>query len=212
MIGIKWFYEFVNNFFVWEISSIIFTHCKIIESMADFEDIIRSRRSIRKFKNKIIEKDKIDKLIHSALLAPSGKRMYPCEFIVVDDVKILDQISKAKQHGAEFINKAPLAIVVIADTLKYDIWVEDASIAAAYIMLEAENLGLGCCWVQMRMRGTMDGKTASENLKIVLNLKDKHEILSVLAIGYKDEEKSAYKLEDLKVEKIHRNQIGSAMY
>jgi nitroreductase len=175
--------------------------------MTDFNDIIYQRRSIRKFKSQPVEPEKIDWLLKAALLAPSGKRMYPCEFIVMDDPELLLMVSQSKQHGAELVKNAPLAIAVIADSDIYDIWVEDASIASAFIMLEAENLGLGCCWVQMRQRGTADGKSATQNLKEILGLKDSHEILSILAIGYKDEVKPAYTGADLKMKKIHHNKF-----
>lgn len=173
--------------------------------MADFERIIYTRRSVRKFKEAKIEQDKVDALIKAALLAPSGKRIYPCEFIIVNDKEKLEKLSTAKQHGAALLANAPLAIAIIADTSKYDVWVEDACIASTFVMLEAENLGLGCCWVQMRLRGSVDGKTSTENLKDVLNLNAEHEVLSVLAIGYKDEEKPAYTDEHLKIEKVHYN-------
>lgn len=175
--------------------------------MADFNDIINTRRSIRKFKDTKVEQTKIDALIKAALLAPSGKRIYPCEFIVIDDKVKLEKLSVAKQHGAALIANAPLAIAIVADTSKYDVWVEDACIASTFVMLEAENLGLGCCWVQMRLRGSADGKTSTENLKGVLNLKPEHEVLSVLAIGYKAEEKPAYTDDHLKVEKVHYNRL-----
>ncbi len=201
----------MNNFFAWQIPTCIFTICNCFFikkiDMANFEEIIYTRRSIRKYTSKPIEGDKIEKLIEAALLAPSGKRVYPCEFIVVDDAEILQQLSEAKEHGAALLAKAPLAIIVVADSLKYDVWVEDAAIASTFIMLEAENLGLGCCWVQMRLRGTADGKSATVNLKKVLNLGDEHEILSVLAIGYKDEVKPTYTHMNLKFEKIHKNRL-----
>ncbi len=179
--------------------------------MTDFNKIIYTRRSIRKFKNLPVERDKIEWLLKAALLAPSGKRMYPCEFIVIDDTGLLKQISESKTHGAELLKNAPLAIVVIADSAIYDIWVEDASIAATFIMIEAENLGLGCCWVQMHGRGTADGKSATQNLKELLGLKDSHEILSVMAIGYKEEEKRAYTDADLKLDKIHHNRLHNRL-
>ena len=86
-------------------------------------------------------------------------------------------------------------------------WVEDASVASTYIMLEAESLGLGCCWVQMHLRGTDDGKSAADNLRADLNLPEHFDLLSVLAIGYKNEEKDPRTDSDLKFEKIHNNRF-----
>jgi len=77
-------------------------------------------------------------------------------------------------------------------------------------MLEAENQGLGCCWVQMRLRGTNNGKSATENLQTLLSLPNNFEVLSVLAIGYKKEEKAAYTDNDLKYGKIHHNKYGKS--
>jgi len=98
--------------------------------MAHFREIIQTRRSIRKFTSDLVESEKIESLLEAALLAPSGKRMYPCDFIVVDNEATLEKLSQAKAHGAALIKNAPIAIVVIADTTKYDIWVEDAAIAS----------------------------------------------------------------------------------
>ena len=176
--------------------------------MADFNEIIHTRRSIRKFSEKSIEKEKINNILKAALLAPSGKGRYPAEFIVVDDKQILKAIASSKTHGAAFIRDAPLAIVVAADTNKYDIWIEDSAIAAAYIMLAAENEGLGSCWVQMRLRGTEDGKTVTENLSETLNLKPGFEVLSVIAIGYKAEDKEPHTEEHADFGRVHKNRFG----
>ncbi len=175
--------------------------------MTDFNTIIYRRRSIRKFKKQAVESVKIKQLVKAGLLAPSGMRSYPCEFVIIDNPGTLLALSKAKAHGAALLADAPLAIAVVADTTKYDVWVEDASIASTFIMLEAENLGLGCCWVQMRLRGTTNGKSGTGNLREILNLQARHEILAVLAIGYKDEAKRARTDTELKYEKIHHNQL-----
>jgi len=169
----------------------------------EYSKLIHIRRSHRKFLQKEIELQKVKALLKAALLAPSGKSVYPCEFIVVDEPDVMRNLAMAKSRGASLLNDAPLAIVVVADTSKTDVWVEDASIATTMIMLEAENQGLGACWVQMRMRGTDNGVSATDNLRTLLNLKPEHEVLAVVAVGYKAEEKDARIDEDLKLEKVH---------
>ena len=169
----------------------------------DFSELIRVRRSHRKFTAQAVERQKVEAILKAGLLAPSGKSVYPCEFIVADEPDLLAKIAHAKAHGAALIEGAPLAIVVVANTSKSDVWVEDASIATTLIMLEAENQGLGACWVQMHLRGTEDGVPATENLRKILNLKPEHEVLAVVAIGYKAEEKPARTDADLKFEKVH---------
>ena len=149
----------------------------------EFSELIRVRRSHRKFRAQPVERQKVEAILKAGLLAPSGKSVYPCEFVVVDEPDMLAKLAHAKAHGA--------------------VWVEDASIATTLIMLEAENQGLGACWVQMHLRGTEDGVSATDNLRNLLNLKPEHEVLAVVAIGYKAEEKNARTDADLKFEKVH---------
>ena len=139
--------------------------------MSDFLPLFYTRRSIRKFVDQPVEVKKVEAILKAGLLAPSGKAVYPCEFIIVDDPDVLGIIAKAKKHGATFVAKAPVAIVVVADTSKTDVWIEDASIVSSFMLIEAENQGLGCCWIQMRLRGTDDGKPVTDNLRQILNLK-----------------------------------------
>jgi nitroreductase len=171
--------------------------------MSDFLSICYKRRSIRKFTDQPVEVKKVEAILKAALLAPSGKAVYPCEFIVVDDPNVLEAVSKAKSTGAALLAKAPLAIVVVADTSKTDVWVEDASIVSAFMLIEAENQGLGCCWIQMHLRGTTDGKSSTDNMRELLNLGKNHQVLSVLAIGYKAEEKQPRSDDDLLLDKVH---------
>jgi nitroreductase len=176
--------------------------------MTDLYDLIHTRRSIRKFTSAPVEKEKLNRILKAALLAPSGKRTYPAEFIVVDNRKTLKAIAESKAHGAAFIQDAPLAIVIAADTGKYDVWIEDSAIAASFILLAAENEGLGACWSQMRLRTTSDGSPATRNLKDILNLSPQHELLSVIAIGYKAENKPPHTDDDADPGRVHRNKIS----
>ena len=175
--------------------------------MADFHEIIKTRRSIRKFTSQPVESSKVEQLLEAGLRAPSGRATYPTEFIVVSNSEIREKLAKVKAYGGEFIAQAPLAIVIVGDTSKYDLWVEDACIASTFVMLEAENCGLGCCWVQMHLRGTADGKSATENIRPLLNLPESYEVLSILAIGYKAEHKAPHADSELNRNKIHFEQF-----
>ena len=115
-------------------------------------ELLKSRRSIRKYKDTPIEKDKIDKIIKSALLAPSSMNKKPVELIVVNEKSTLEKLEKCKNRGTLALKTSPVAIVVIGDSLTSDVWIEDASIASTLIQLEAESLGLRSCWIQMRSR------------------------------------------------------------
>ena len=112
-------------------------------------DLLRSRRSLRRFTDQPIEQEKLDLLLEAALRSPSSKGFNPWEFVVVRDKDRIQALSKAKSHGATFLAGAPLVIVVCADSSKSDVWIEDASIATLLVHLEAADLGLGSCWVQL---------------------------------------------------------------
>lgn len=160
------------------------------------------RRSIRKYTDQKIEKDKLDTLIQAALLSPSSRGLRPWEFIVVQDKETLANLSKAKPHGGTFLKDSPLAIVVLGDSTKSDVWVEDASIASIIIQLTAEELGLGSCWVQIRNRKYDDNTTAESYLQNLLNIPEHIKVEAIISIGYPDEQKEPYELDDLPYSKI----------
>ncbi len=149
-----------------------------------FFDLIEKRRSRRHFKPVPIEKKTVEKLIESALRAPSSRGFNPWRFIVVDDRNLLGKLSKAKPHGSTFLSGASLGIVVCADPGTSDVWVEDASIASIFIQLAAEELGLGSCWIQIRKRQHNDTLTSEEYIRALLNIPEKLNVESIIAIGY----------------------------
>ena len=129
-----------------------------------------ARRSIRRFTGQPVEQEKIDLLLEAALRSPSSKGNTPWQFMVVQDRQRLNQLAVAKAHGATFLKNAPLAIVICADPSQSDVWVEDASIATTLIHLEATDLGLGSCWVQIRLRQREDQSSSQEFLAELLGL------------------------------------------
>ena len=78
-------------------------------------DILKSTRSIRKFQNKEVEKEKIDVILKSALLSPSSRSIRPWQFIAVTDAELIRQLSLCREPASQFLSGAPLAIVVLAD-------------------------------------------------------------------------------------------------
>lgn len=170
-------------------------------------DLLMRRRSIRKYKDTKVSKDKVDSLIKAALLSPSAKGTRAWEFILVEDKDMLEKLGKSKQHASGFVAEAPLAIVVAADSTKTDVWVEDTAIASTIIQLEAEHLGLGSCWVQIRGRMHDENNSAEKYIKELLEIPENYSVESIISIGYIDEEKKPYTEEDLKLEKIHRERF-----
>ncbi|MDR5659652.1 nitroreductase family protein [Serpentinicella sp. ANB-PHB4] len=168
-------------------------------------DLLMKRRSIRKYTEQKVEQEKVDQIMKAALLSPSSKSRRPWEFIVVTDEEIITQLSKAKAHGSTFLSGAPLAIVVLADEEKCDVWIEDTSIASTIIQLMAEHLGLGSCWIQIRMREHNHEISAEQYTREIFSLTENMRVESIIGLGYPNEEKAAYKEEDLDFTKIHVN-------
>ena len=171
-------------------------------------DLLRARRSIRRFKDQPVEQEKLNLLIEAALRSPSSKGNNPWEFIVVTDRGRLDNLSTAKAHGASFLNNAPLAIVVCADQRKSDVWVEDASIAAMLIHLEAADLGLGSCWVQIRLRQREDKTSSQAYMVDLLGLPEDMMVLAIIAIGYPVDTKSGHPHSSLRFDQVSYEQYN----
>ncbi len=173
-----------------------------------FLELLKKRRSIRQYQDKKIEQEKKDYLIESVLRSPSSRSINPWEFIVVDERETIEALSKAKPHGATFMKNAPLAIVVCADTKKCDVWVEDCSIASMLIHLAAADLGLGSCWVQLRLRNFDEKTTSSQYVKDILGLPEDIEVEAIIAIGYPSEEKDGHDKDTLLWQRIHQNRYS----
>ena len=169
-----------------------------------FISMLQSRRSYRKFTDQPVEADKIDSLIEAVLRAPSSRGVNPCEFVVVTDKEMLEKLSMSKAHGAAFLKNAPLGIVVCADAERQDVWIEDASIASITIHYAAASLGLSGCWIQIRERKHSDGRPGEDHIAELLNLPNRLKVLSMVAVGYPDEEKTPHAKEELLYDKVHR--------
>ncbi|MCU0559125.1 MAG: nitroreductase family protein [Desulfobacterales bacterium] len=177
-----------------------------------FMSLIRKRRSIRKFKERPVEKEKLDLILEAALRSPSSRGNNPWHFVVVTDKAMLEALSRAKPHGASFLKDAPLGIAVCADAAKSDVWVEDASIAAIMIQLAAESLELGSCWIQFRERMHGQTRTAEDYVAERLGLAPGLKLLAVVAIGAPDEVKQARPASELLRERVHAGAFGKPYF
>lgn len=172
-----------------------------------FIELLRSRRSIRQFQEKPVEKEKVDLLVEAILRSPSSRSLNPWEFVVVSDPETVRRLAQAKTHGSSFMKDAPLAIVVCADPQRCDVWIEDCSIAALIAHLAAADLGLGSCWVQIRLREHDGTTSAEEYVKEVLGLRDELAVEAIVAIGYAKEEKAGHDKSSLLFERVsYKNQ------
>lgn len=146
----------------------------------DFLNIAKSRYTVRNYTNKKVEKDKLDKILTAAHVAPTAANLQPVRLLVVQKQDGLAKINKATN-----IYNAPLAIIVCSDKSKA--WKRpfdgkqttdiDASILTDHMMLEATELGLGTVWVCY---------FKPDIIKREFSLPENLEPINILVIGYTD--------------------------
>jgi nitroreductase len=166
------------------------------------------RRSIRKYRNQTVEEEKILQMLESARLAPSGSNTQPWHFILVKSDETRKKLAE-KSHNQSWMVSAPVFIVCVADIrsrIKEEERLEldenspqhelkqiirDTAIATEHIVLTAESLDLGTCWV---------AHFTQEDIRPVLNIPSDKYVLSIITVGYPDEEPEARprkRLEDM---------------
>ena len=180
-----------------------FAAVKLKNNDMDFKDLVQQRRSHRKFTEQEISGEDVKTILRAGLMAPTSKSQRAWQFVLVEDKTDLEKLSDAKDLGGQFIKDARLAIVVLGDPMQNDCWVEDGSIAAISMQYQAEELGLGSCWVQMRGRGLSDGASADTVIQGVLDIPENLSCLCVLALGYKADERKPQNEDKLKWENVH---------
>lgn len=168
-------------------------------------ELLRARRSVRQFESRPIEPDKIELLKEALLRSPTSRGLNPWEFVFVDDPALLKTLSRAKKHGSSFLKGAPLGIVICADPAQCDVWIEDCSIASILAQMTALSLGLGSCWIQIRLRQADATTTSEAFIRKALSLPDHLCVLAMIAVGYPAEHPDPIATEELPVGKVHHN-------
>lgn len=167
-------------------------------------EILRRRRSVREYTGEPVAEEHIEKILQAGLLAPSSKGRRPWELILVRDKKTLQALTECRGCGAKMLAGADCAVVVVADETSTDVWVEDCSIVMAHMHLMASSLGVGSCWIQGRLRKRKDGRLADDYVRELLQIPEQYRLSAVLSLGMPKEEPQPRALEELPVDKIHR--------
>ena len=162
---------------------------------AAFLDLVKHRKSVRNFLDRSVEKEKIMMCLEAARLAPSASNSQPWKFIVVDDSKTRKRLCDAAFGGLYAINSfcktAPVIVVVISEKSKFltriggifrgtQYCLIDIGIACEHLVLEAEDLGLGTCWI---------GWFHEKAVKSVLNIPREEKLDILIALGYYSRDK-----------------------
>lgn len=149
-----------------------------------FIDLARSRKTCRTFKEEPLTEEEMGLIMEAGRLAPSSRKLDDVCLVPVRDVSLIRRLALCKPSSTTPLETATFAVIVAADPRVCDVWIEDASIATIMIQLEAEDLGLGSCWVQVRLRDS-DSGTAEEFVIREAGLDPEWKVLSIVAIGRK---------------------------
>ncbi len=167
---------------------------------------IFSRRSIRRYENKQVSDDLVQRLLRAGMYAPSAGNEKPWRFIVIRDRDKLNEITTFHPF-TEMLKEAPLAILTCADTsnLKYDgaFWPQDMAACTQNILLEGSYLGLGTCWC-----GIYPSKEREERFKGMFDLPDNIVPFSIVAVGYPAEEREVR--ERYNPDRVHYEKWGKS--
>ena len=169
----------------------------------DFHELIINRRSIRTYTDEPISAEDVKLILESALLAPTSKSSRAWQLVAVEDKATLEVLAGCKPMGAVSVPRCSLAVVVAVDSTKTEAWVEDASVAASYMQLQAAALGLGSCWVQLYGRFTADGTPSDQFVQETLGIPETCSVLCIVTVGHPDEVRKPQDTDKLKWENVH---------
>ena len=142
----------------------------------EFSEVVKKRRSIRRYKDAPVPKETIEKILEAARIAPSAGHRQPWHFIVVQDKGTIEKLAGRSKWAAE----APAMIVGLADPEASPSWCDnDVGIAFEHIVLTATDLGLGTCWMGQTRRDA--------EVKGLLGIPDKFKVVALTPLGVPDE-------------------------
>ena len=158
----------------------------------EFKEIISRRRSTRKFLATTVEREKLQRILDAALVAPTSRNTRSTRFFVVQDKATLERMSQMRDYGSAFMKDAAAAIVVAGDKQTTDLWIDNCAIAATSIQLAVVDEGLASCWVHVNDRPCLkdepEGAKADDYLRSLLGIPAHYGILCAVALGYSDYE------------------------
>ena len=156
----------------------------------EFQNLMRHRRSIRKYADRAVPAEVIDRIIGVTLTAPSSRNSRSTRLLVVDDPALVARMSEMRDFGSSFMKGAPLAIVVLGDSSLSDMHQINAAISATILHQAAVDEGLGSCWVQIagrpRLKADPTGESAEDFLREFLPIPPACQPLCAIVMGYSD--------------------------
>jgi len=149
-----------------------------------FYDVVKTRQSIKKFKDTPINNEKLAKIINAAMMSPTWKNKASFKFILVDEKSELSEISKAilnkDNSAAQSILDAPMTAIVVADpndsgkVENKEYYLVDSAIAMEHFVLAATNEGYGTCWI---------AALNEDLIKNTLSIPNNYKVIAITPIG-----------------------------
>jgi nitroreductase len=146
----------------------------------DVSVAIKGRRSVRSFQDQEVEDDKIEKILEAGRLSPSANNRQEWKFIVVKNGDTKKKLARAAMNQT-FIGRAPVVLAACATESKavmtcgHPTYAVDVSIAFAYMLLQACELGLGTCWI---------GAFREDEVKSILRVPSHVRVVALSPLGY----------------------------
>jgi nitroreductase len=163
----------------------------------DALECLKTRRSVRRFKDEKVKSEDLRTILECALLAPSGSNKQPWEFFVVQDKEKLERLSEVCTYG-KFIKNGSCCIIVTGDDSKSTHVVEDCSAATENILLAAHDLGYGGCWIAGWNRGYETDVMSVAGIKNKNKNRNKDlKLVSLIALGVPEEDLTKMKKRSL---------------
>lgn len=171
----------------------------------ELEEAIRNRRSIRSYKDRPVEDEKIEKILEAARWAPSAGNLQSVEYVVVRDAETKEKLSDAS-HGQAQPGDSPVNIVVCVNFPKISNYgrrggelysIQESGACIQNLMLAAHSMGLGTCWI-----GAFD----EDAVRKIIGTPGDVRPVGVITVGYPDEEPGSSR-RDLK-EIVFREKYG----
>lgn len=172
----------------------------------DLHQLLLERHSIRRYTEQAIDPEDVKTILEAGLLAPSSKSARSWQFVVVEDRAMLERLSQCKPAYAASVKDARLAVVVCSSPEKSEAYIEDATVAAIFMHLQAAALGIGSCWVQVRGRESADGEPSENVVRDALGIPYDMVVECIMTFGYSAETRKPVDPSKLLWEKVH---IGS---
>ncbi len=157
----------------------------------EFREVVRKRRSTRRYTGQPVEREKIQRAMELALLSPSSKNTRSTRLMAVRDLKRVHELGKLRDWGSSLLEEAGAAIVVLGDEEVSPMWQTNASIMATTLQLALVEEGLASCWVHVgdyqTFKDDPESQRSEDYVKELLpEIPANYRVWCVISIGYAD--------------------------